>query len=251
MQKKPVIAGNWKMNKTVSETVQFLEELKKRIWGYDKTDIIIFPSCVSLFRASEIAKGTNISLGAQNMYCYEHGAFTGETSPIMIKDYVQYILVGHSERRHIFHEHNESIRKKLDSAIKNQLTAVLCIGETLEEREKGLTNDVLTVQLYGALDDKKAEDLRYLIIAYEPVWAIGTDRVATPEDAESQHKFIREMIGKKFGPDAARDIRILYGGSVKPDNIKDLMSKQDIDGALVGGASLDIDSFEKLIRFAD
>ncbi len=251
MQNKPIIAGNWKMNKTVNEAVGFLEELKKRITGYDKTDIIIFPSCVSLFRASETVRDTRISLGAQNMYCYEHGAFTGEISPLMIKDYVQYVLVGHSERRHIFHEHNESIRKKLDSAIKNRMTAVLCIGETLEEKEQGLTKDVLTVQLYGALDNKKPEDLKYLMIAYEPVWAIGTGKVATPKDAEEQHRFIRKMIDKKFGPDAARDIRILYGGSVKPDNVHSLMEKEDIDGALVGGASLDVDSFEKLVRFAD
>ena len=243
----PFIAGNWKMNKGIEETKQFFQEFLPLIKSLDfnTRDVMIAPPFTSLFIASELIKNTKILLGAQNACWEKKGAFTGEISPSMLKEInVKYVIIGHSERRHIFGETNEIIAKRVKGVIEEGLCAILCVGETLEQREKGITFLVVEEQLKEGLkyiNDKITE--KNLIIAYEPVWAIGTGKTATPEQAEEVHVFIREILSKLFGKDLSEKIRIIYGGSVKPDNIKELISQPNIDGVLVGGASLNPKSF--------
>ena len=244
--RKPMIAGNWKMNKTVKETKDFITKLKKHALPKNK-DILICPPFTALSKASGLIKGSNIQLGAQNMHYEVAGAFTGEISPLMLKELgCKYVILGHSERRHIFNEDDSLINRKIKAALNLKLKPILCIGETLDQRKKNKTEEIVKSQLLNSLKDIK--DISNIILAYEPVWAIGTGINAAPEQAEEIHKMIRTLIKKTYSPKAANDIRILYGGSVKPENIKELMKEQDIDGALVGGASLDTDKFFKLIN---
>lgn len=247
---KKVIAGNWKMNNDLHETVSLISELKKELNDKNvETEVIICPPFISLETASTLLKDSAIKLGAQNMYFEESGAFTGEVSVSMLKSAgCEYIILGHSERRTIFGESDQIINKKIKTAIKFGLKPIFCIGETLEEREKGITFKVIENQIQNGLKDLKENDLSNLIIAYEPVWAIGTGRNATPQQAQEVHQFIRGLISKIYSSNFARQLVIQYGGSVKADNAKELLSQPDIDGALVGGACLKADSFAKIIN---
>lgn len=240
---KPLIAGNWKMNKTIEETEEFIHSFLPLIKDVDDVDIIIAPPFTSLGVASSFLKDTNIRLAGQNVFYEEKGAFTGEIAPSMlISAGCSHVIIGHSERRQYFSETDEIVNKKVKNARKNGLEVILCIGETLKEREDGRTFDVIKRQLTGSLKDVSLDGLT---IAYEPVWAIGTGKTATPDQAEEVHSYIRDWL-KGYG-DVSERIRILYGGSVTPDNIRSLMAEPDVDGALVGGASLKPDSFAKII----
>lgn len=245
----PVIAANWKMNKLLYEAENFASEFPIDIELYKKAEVVLCPPFTCLQVVSQSLKGTGIHLGAQNMYPEEKGAFTGEISPVMLKDAgCTYIILGHSERRHILAESNEFINKKVEAALKHGLIPILCIGETLDERQKGATEEICTKQLLGSLKGINTEDIANIVIAYEPVWAIGTGVSASFEDAEGIISFIRELVSKEYGIDTANTVRILYGGSVKPENISEFMASENIDGALVGGASLNIDSFFDIIK---
>ena len=250
--RKKVIAGNWKMNNDLHGTVSLISDLKKELNGKNvEAEIIICPPFTSLETASTLLKGSTIKLGAQNMSFEESGAFTGEVSVSMLKSVgCEYVILGHSERRTIFGEGDQIINKKIKTAIKFGLKPIFCIGETLEEREKGITFKVVETQVQNGLKDLSESDLSNLIIAYEPVWAIGTGRNATPQQAQDVHQFIRGLISKLYSANFARQLVIQYGGSVKVDNAKELLTQPDIDGALVGGACLKADSFIKIIRAA-
>ena len=248
--RKKVIAGNWKMNNDLHGTVSLISDLKKELNGKNvEAEVIICPPFTSLETASILLKDSTIKLGAQNMYFEESGAFTGEVSVSMLKSVgCEYVILGHSERRTIFSESDQVINKKIKTAIKFGLKPIFCIGETLEEREKGITFKVVETQVQNGLKDLSESDLLNLIIAYEPVWAIGTGRNATPQQAQEVHQFIRGLISKLYSSNFARQLVIQYGGSVKADNAKELLSQPDIDGALVGGACLKADSFAKIIN---
>jgi triosephosphate isomerase len=244
----PLIAANWKMNKTTAETREFITEFLPMVEGVTDVEIVIAPSFTSLSIAAELLKGSNVKLAAQDMFWEEQGAYTGEVSPLMLKDVgCSYVIIGHSERRQYFNETDETVNRKIRAAQKAGLSVIFCIGETLQEREGGKTFQVLKRQIAEGLKDLSA---RGLVIAYEPVWAIGTGRTATPEQAEEAHSFIRKELETLFGNEVEQ-IRILYGGSVKPDNITSLMAQPNVDGALVGGASLKPDSFSKIVRFKE
>ena len=246
--RRPLIAGNWKMNKTVEESLEFAKEFVEAVKDVADRDIMIAPPFTSIYPMAEVLKGTNVNLGAQNMYFEEKGAFTGEISPLMLKDAgCKFVILGHSERRYIFGETDELINKKVISAVSHGLIPVLCVGELLEERESGKTFEVVGRQLSEGL--KSVPENAEFVIAYEPVWAIGTGKSATPEIAEEVHLFLREKLTELYGKDKADSVRILYGGSVKPENVEGLMAMENIDGALVGGASLKVDSFEKIVKF--
>lgn len=250
--RKKVIAGNWKMNNDLNGSrdliVKLLEGLKKEKY---RCDVIICPPFTSLAQAGDLLKGSSVMLGAQNMHEEESGAFTGEVSASMIKSTgSRYVILGHSERRTIFKESDQLINKKLKAALKSGLKPIFCIGETLDEREKNITNDVLKRQITVGLEGIPESDMKNIIIAYEPVWAIGTGKTATPAQAEDAHNFIRNLVKEKYSKNAADDVIIQYGGSVKPDNSGILLSQPDIDGALVGGACLKADSFIAIIRSA-
>ena len=250
MKRRPLIAGNWKMHKTVPETLAYIEAFKPLVAGVDDRDIMLAPPFTALDAAQRALEGTNIALGAQNCHWEEEGAFTGEVSPRMLADLgVTYVIIGHSERRHIFGETDEMIRRKVEAALRHELVPILCIGERLEEREAGKTLSVLERQLKEGLKGLSASDLRDLVVAYEPVWAIGTGKTATPEQAEEAHAFCRKLLAGMFGEEFAERARILYGGSVKPENVVGLMARPDIDGALVGGASLKPDVFARIVCF--
>ncbi|MCX6174463.1 MAG: triose-phosphate isomerase [Ignavibacteriales bacterium] len=250
--RKKVIAGNWKMNNDLHGTVSLISDLKKELNGKNvEAEVIICPPFTSLETASTLLKDSTIKLGAQNMSFEESGAFTGEVSVSMLKSVgCEYVILGHSERRIIFGEGDQVINKKIKTAIKFGLKPIFCIGETLEEREKGIIFKVVETQVQNGLKDLSESDLSNLIIAYEPVWAIGTGRNATPQQAQEVHQFIRGLISKLYSANFARQLVIQYGGSVKADNAKELLSQLDIDGALVGGACLKADSFIKIINAA-
>ena len=250
--RKKVIAGNWKMNNDLSETQNLISKLTN---GLSKEkincDVIICPPFTSLMEASSLLKNTSIKLGAQNMFYEDNGAFTGEVSASMLKSVgCEYVILGHSERRTIFKETDDVINKKIKKSLTSGLKPIFCIGETLDEREKNITMDVINRQLTIGLNGVSEENLSNIIIAYEPVWAIGTGRNATPEQAEEVHNFIRNWIEDKYSSATAENLVIQYGGSVKPDNAKDLLSQKDIDGALVGGACLKAESFIAIIKVA-
>ncbi len=244
---KPLIAANWKLNKTISETRSFIVKiipLVKEIW--DTRDIVIAPPFTSLQAAHLALKDTNIKLSAQNVFFHDNGAFTGEVSPPMLIDSgCTHVIIGHSERRQYFYETNEIVNKKINAAKKHNLIVIFCIGESLAEREEGKTFNVLKNQLAEGLKDITAEGI---VIAYEPIWAIGTGKTATPQQAQEVHKFIRDWLLTKYGEEGYR-IRIIYGGSVTPENIDSLMDCMDIEGALVGGASLDAERFARIANF--
>lgn len=249
MKRKLMIAGNWKMNKDIQESVDFAGSLKEELSGVMDKDILICPNFTALSKVSEILKASNIALGAQNMFFQDSGAYTGEISALMLKGICKYVIIGHSERRQTFLETDDDINKKIIKAIEHDLKPILCIGETLEQREDKETFDIIESQLKKGLKDITEDDIEDIIIAYEPVWAIGTGKTATPEQAEEVHLYIREKLEEMYDNDTAEKIRILYGGSVKPDNAKDLLEKENIDGALVGGASLDLKSFSGIINY--
>ncbi len=246
--KKILIAGNWKMHKTPSESISFVKNLLERMGNYEDREVLVCPPYTSLYPVSNIVKDTPLLLGAQNVFYEEKGAFTGEISPLMLKEIgVEFVICGHSERRNIFGETDEMINKKIKKVVEFGMKPIFCIGEKLEEREKEETFEVIKKQLEKGLSGFK--EIEKLTIAYEPVWAIGTGKNATPEQAEEVHLFIRKWIKENYGEDAANNIRILYGGSVKPENIDDLIKEKNIDGVLVGGASLDVDKFLRIIEY--
>ena len=247
--RKLFIAGNWKMNKTISETVELVNSLKREVSDIEGVDIVICPVFTALSEAADLVIDSNIGLGAQNVYWEEKGAFTGEVSPMMLKDAgCKYVIIGHSERRKYFSEINETILKKINAVQSVGLIPIVCVGETLEEREQEKTVEVIKKQLQEGLKGITNESLEKIIIAYEPVWAIGTGKTATPEQAEEIHKFIRDWICDNYSLDISEEVRIIYGGSVKGSNAKELMGQKDIDGALVGGASLESQLFVELIK---
>ena len=250
--RKKFVAGNFKMNTTSSEVAPYLEVFRLETEEINDVDIVLIPPFTSLSKASEILGGTQkIRLGAQNMSTEAKGAYTGEISAAMLRDlFVRYVLVGHSERRRLFGETDETVRRKLVAALKSELRPILCIGETLEERQAGQEKNILESQLRAALEGLSAEEIAEVVIAYEPVWAIGTGLTATPEQAQEAHAFIRDYLGKLAGTSVANKERILYGGSVTPETARELLSQPDIDGALVGGASLDPRAFAKIVAAA-
>lgn len=246
--RKQLIAGNWKMHKTPRQAQEFVLELLAQIPQNLKCEVLICPPFTALSKVAEIVKNSPVNLGAQNMHWELSGAFTGEVSGEFIKEIgCEYVIIGHSERRTIFGETDEMINKKIKTALQIGLKPIFCVGELLSEREANLTFSVIKRQLSKGLAD--INNIEDLVIAYEPVWAIGTGRTATPMQAQEVHQEIRKLIREKYGQTYAEKIRILYGGSVSPENIKGLMQQSDIDGALVGGASLKIDSFVKLIAW--
>ena len=244
------MAGNWKMYKTPAETHVFFEAFKPLVAACEKTDIAICPPFPNLHAAVKESEGTRIGVGAQNLYWGKEGAVTGEVSGHMLQAVgCRYVIVAHSERRQYFAEGEADVTKKILAALEFDLTPIVCVGERLEERESGNTETVLGAQFDGGIGPLTGEQFAKIVIAYEPVWAIGTGRTATPLIASDAHKFIRGKVAEKFGADAAGAVKILYGGSVKPDNVKSLMAEEDIDGALVGGASLDAKSFAAIVNF--
>jgi triosephosphate isomerase len=248
--RRPVIAGNWKMFKTQAETHAFFAALKPLVAASTHCDIVVAPPFTSLAAAAEAAQGSAIYVAAQNLYWEARGAFTGEVSAQMIVDAgCKHVIIGHSERRQFFGEADEWVRKKTKAALDSGLTPIVCVGELLEERESGRTEAVLQRQFTDGLGSLTGLEFSRIIVAYEPVWAIGTGRTATPEMAAEAHRFLRKLVGSTFTPERAAGLRILYGGSVKPDNIKGLMAQVEIDGALVGGASLDAQSFASVVNF--
>ena len=247
----PLIAGNWKMFKTVSETVAFVNDLRDLVTGAGGVVIVVAPPFTAVHAAAGAARGTNVAVAAQDLYWEREGAFTGEVSPAMIKEAgATYAIVGHSERRRLFGETDAIVNRKTLAAIGAGLTPIVCIGETLEERERGEMLAVLDRQIKDGLDQLTAEQIGALVVAYEPVWAIGTGRTATASQAEEAHAHIRKRLRQWFGAVAADACRILYGGSVKPDNIRELIAEDDVDGALVGGASLEVRSFADIVMRA-
>jgi triosephosphate isomerase len=247
--RRKLIAGNWKMFKTVAEAVALVEEIKKGVAGAPG-DALVAPPFTAIAAVVNAAKGSPVAVAAQNMHFEKEGAFTGEVSaPMLVDAGVTHVILGHSERRQYFGETDEGVAKKTTAALEANLLPISCVGETLAEREAGRTMEVVGRQTFAILDAVKADEARRVVIAYEPVWAIGTGKVATPEQAQEVHAFIRERSVAKHGQSVADVLRILYGGSVKPDNVKGLMALPDVDGTLVGGASLKADSFLKLVHY--
>ena len=246
--RKPVIIGNWKMNKDLDEAKLLVKEILSEKLDNSVEKVICVPF-IYVTEIDKLLKGTDVGLGVQNMYFENKGAFTGEISPIMLKSCgVSYVILGHSERRTIFNETDEMINKKVKSALQNNLIPILCCGETLEERNSGIEKKVVEKQIRNTLDGISKTDIEKVIIAYEPIWAIGTGLTASSDDAENMIKFIRKILDDIYG-NLSENVRIQYGGSVKPNNIKDLMQKENVDGALVGGACLESTSFRALINY--
>lgn len=247
----PIIAGNWKMNKTLSEARHLALEVKNGTLAVaDQVEVVICPPFTALAGVAEVIKGSNVKLGAQNCHWENSGAFTGEISPIMLKEIgCEYVIVGHSERRQYFGETDEMVAKKAKALLGHGLRPIICVGERLEQREQGMTKDVIRSQVIGSLKGIESEEMLQTVIAYEPVWAIGTGKTASPEQAQEVHAFIRNLLSDMYGLEVALKVRIQYGGSVKPSNIAALMAEADIDGALVGGASLDGTSFVEIVSF--
>jgi triosephosphate isomerase (TIM) len=245
------MAGNWKMFKTPAETTAFFEKFLPLVEKSTHAEVAICPPFVNIAAAVEATKGTRVGIGGQNCYWQnKEGAFTGEVTPAMLKAAgCKYVIIGHSERRQYFGETDATVLARTKAALEAGLTPMVCVGELLADREAGKTNEVLTTQFTGGIVGLTPEEFAKIVIAYEPVWAIGTGKVATPEIAQDTHKAIRDLVGAKFGKDAAASVRILYGGSVKPDNVTGLMAKPDIDGALVGGAALKAEDFAGVVNF--
>ncbi len=252
MARLPLIAGNWKMNKTVGEAVELVKQLKGSISAVDGVEVAVAPPFTALQAVQKELLGSSIKLTAQNLFWEEKGAFTGEVSPVMLKDIgCHYVIIGHSERRQFFGETDETVNRRIRGALGHRLEPIFCIGETLKEREEGTTYAVIGRQMEGGLRGFGENEIGSLVIAYEPVWAIGTGKTATPQQAQEVHRFIRTNLEKLFSRELAAKVRIQYGGSVTPENIKGLMSQEDIDGALVGGASLKSETFSKIVRFKE
>ncbi|WP_226528808.1 triose-phosphate isomerase [Metabacillus niabensis] len=247
--RKPIIAGNWKMNKVSSEARSFVEEVKSLVPNAENVDSVVCAPALFLESLVGLTEGSDLKVGAQNMHFEENGAFTGEVSPVALKDLgVSYCILGHSERREMFAETDETVNKKTLAAFKHGLTPIVCCGETLEEREAGKTNDLVGDQVKKALQGLTEDQVKETVIAYEPIWAIGTGKSSSAEDANEVCAHIRQVVAEQFSSDVAQAVRIQYGGSVKPANIKEYMAQPDIDGALVGGASLEAQSFLQLLE---
>lgn len=244
----PIIAGNWKMNKTIDEAIQLVNDIKNNL--KEEVEVVVCVPFTALNEVKKIISGTKLKLGAQNMHWEESGAFTGEISPLMLKEIgVDYVIIGHSERRQYFNETDETVNKKIKSALNHNITPIVCVGETLEQREDNIEKEVVKSQVLKAFEDISEEDMVKIVIAYEPIWAIGTGKTATKEEANDMISFIRTTIMDKYDRGVSDKVRIQYGGSVKPNNITEIMNQSDIDGALVGGASLKPEEFIKLISF--
>lgn len=245
----PIIAGNWKMHMSIAEAKAFVETVKPQVAGTD-VEVVICAPFTLLKDLKEVTKGTNIKIGAQNMHFEEKGAFTGEVSPLMLKEIgMDYVIIGHSERRQYFNETDETVNLKVKKAIEHGILPILCVGESLEEREANQTKDIVRNQITADLKGISAEVLPQVVIAYEPIWAIGTGKTASAEDANDVIAFIRETLTSLYDDAVSEEVRIQYGGSVKPDNVEEIMNQSDIDGALVGGASLKPDDFVALVNF--
>lgn len=252
MSRKFIIAGNWKMFRTNSEAIQLARQIKLATADIVKTQMVVCPPSTALSTVSEVIKDSAVGLGAQNMHWEKEGAFTGEISAGMIKSTgANYVIIGHSERRQYFGETNETVNKKVKAAIASGLKPITCVGESLSEREENITLRIIDKQTRAGLADLTKDEIRQVIIAYEPVWAIGTGKTATPEQAQEVHAQIRSIISELFGEETAANMRIQYGGSVKPENAAELLSQPDIDGALVGGACLKAESFSAIIHTAE
>ena len=249
--RKKIIAGNWKMNNDLNESQNLVSGIISGLGNDDKCEVIVCPPFTSLTDVNSLIKDTQVKLGAQNMFYEDSGAYTGEISASMLKSVgCEFVILGHSERRTIFNETDEIINKKIKKAIKGELKVIFCIGETLSQREDGTTYDIIRLQVIKGLQDVPEQDIKNIIIAYEPIWAIGTGKTATPEQAQEVHSFIRNLIQDIYTKESAEGLIIQYGGSVKPDNAATLLSQSDIDGALVGGACLEADSFLSIIAAA-
>lgn len=247
--RKPIIAGNWKMHKTISEALTLVQELGSLVADAQNTEVVVCPTFTALSAVAAVLANTNIHLGAQNMHWENKGAFTGEIAPVMLKDIgCRYVIIGHSERRQYFAETDDSVNKKVKAALSNDLIPIMCVGETLEQREAGSTEEVVGIQVKAGLSGLDADQVAGIVIAYEPIWAIGTGKTASADDANAVCAFIRKTVAGLCGTDSAAKIRIQYGGSVKAENIAELMAKSDIDGALVGGAALDAAGFSKIVK---
>lgn len=247
--RKVIIAGNWKMNKNIGESIDLANSIKRSLYDVEEAEIVVCPPFTSLSDVNEITMETNIKLGAQDCFWQTEGAFTGEVSAAMLKSAgCEYCIIGHSERRQLFGETNETVNKKLKSLLKENIKPIVCVGEKLEERKRGKTFDVIKDHVINSLAGISKEEMSRTVIAYEPVWAIGTGVNATKEQAEEAHKYIRTLLVQMHGDEVAQSVRIQYGGSVKPENIKELILQEDVDGALVGGASLKADSFVQLVK---
>ncbi|RKY58278.1 MAG: triose-phosphate isomerase [Candidatus Latescibacterota bacterium] len=249
--RKPIVVGNWKMHKTVQESVALVEELKPLVADVQEVEIGVCPPFTSLSDVSKVLEGSKVHLGAQNMYWEPQGAYTGEISAGMLLAVgCKYVIIGHSERRSYFGETDEWVNRKVKAALDAGLVPIVCVGETLEQRQKGITREVVDRQVTEGLKGLSPEQVAGMVIAYEPVWAIGTGLTAKPEQAQEVHSFIRRRLEELFGEEAARSVRIQYGGSIKPENAGELFAQPDVDGGLVGGASLKADSFARIIRAA-
>lgn len=249
MSRFPLVVGNWKMYKRLSETEEFCTHLREHLSDFFGVQVAVAPPFTSLATAARVLKGSPILVSAQNVFWAEWGPFTGEVSPLMLLDAgCRFSIIGHSERRQLFGETDESINKKILALIKTGLIPIFCVGETLPEREGGKAFAIVEKQVQAGLAGVKINNPQDLVIAYEPVWAIGTGKTATPQQAQEMQNFIRQIIRRLFSPQLAEGLRILYGGSVKPDNISEIIAQEDVDGALVGGASLEINSFMQIIK---
>ena len=249
--RRRVIAGNWKMFKTIAETRAYFSVFLPLVWGTKNCDIVIAPPFTSILVAAGAAKGSKVAIAGQDVHWEKEGAFTGEISPTMLVEAgCRYVIIGHSERRQFFDETDETVAKKTKAALAAGLTPIVCVGEMLAEREAGMTERVCRTQFRGSLGALTPEEFSRILVAYEPVWAIGTGMTATPEIAASAHRFLRQCAEEQFSAGHASALQILYGGSVKPDNIQGLMAQEQLDGALVGGASLDAKSFASIVKEA-
>lgn len=248
--RKPLIVGNWKMNKTVTESIALIKDLLDLIKGYQETEVVICPPFTSLWVARELIEGSNIFLGAQNVYFQNEGPYTGEISARMLQNIgCSYVILGHSERREYFQETSQEVAKKVHQVLAYGIKPIVCVGEKLEERESGKAEEIVREELEAIFSILKTPDTEKVVFAYEPIWAIGTGKSATPSDANEMIKYIRELIKNEYDNKIAEEMRILYGGSVNPENIKSMMAEPDIDGALVGGASLQAVTFSQLVKF--
>lgn len=248
--RRPIIAANWKMHKTVAEAIDFVTRLKREVFEMEDIDIVVCPSFTALCEVSEALGDSNVALGAQDLYWEEKGAFTGQVAPCQLKDAgCSYAIIGHSERRQFFGETNQTVSRKIKAAAGARLLPIVCVGEMLQEREQNQTEAVIAKQFREGFEGVSPEVFEKIVIAYEPVWAIGTGRNATSAQAQEVHGLLRKMALQKYGKEAATGLRIQYGGSVKPNNISELMAQEDVDGALVGGASLEVDSFTQILKF--
>ncbi len=250
--RKPLMVGNWKMNKTITESIPLITDLTEFLKDYRKTEIVICPPYTSLWVARELIQDSNILLGAQNLYFQNDGAYTGEISARMLQNIgCSYVILGHSERREYFQENSKDIARKVQQALDFGLKPIICVGEKLKERNEGIAQKVVKEEVEAIFSILKPLDAGRAVFAYEPIWAIGTGKAATPRDAQDMIKYLRKLLKDKYGKKIAEQVRILYGGSVNPDNIKALMAEPDIDGALVGGASLQADTFARLVKYND